>query len=248
MIAEALDRLIGLADKKILAKIEEFRRTTFLLNNGDVKTVNEFAPFDVSAVLGSIDGLCRHLKRHFDAKKSIVIVGSSGISVSGDVDGINDHRITATIPFYKADMPGSVMGYEEFLTFLDRNTGHINGLVGDEKRFTEDEFREAIKTIKFTKAEKLVVTDNGPIVDYSIEQGSTVETLNVKLPKILEVVLRYGVKEYEIPCRFKFTISPDREFGLLHIPRDGALDKYIDTAIKGVTAGLGDGWHIVEGV
>jgi hypothetical protein len=244
-----VDRIAKLGKDAAASNVFQGRYKDFVLREtGEIVEVEkDIAPFNPCAKLGSIEAFCAHIRRYFFPEKTMIVVATSGADAKFDATRNEKDAQSCSMPFYGGDLPDREMTYETFLTFLDRNAGFISGVVGGEELFSEDEIRESLKMIVFSSSDKMTLSDNGPIINVVFEKREGVEPATTKLPKILQVKLRYGLREYIIPCRFRLSIS-GKSFNLSQIPRDGAMDEYLGRAITDIKANLGDGWHVVQGI
>jgi len=239
-----IDKIVSIMKPEV---VEDATGKTYVFPSGVVKRVETPAAFDHDLQLGSVKGFCDHIKRFFIPDETTILCGTNGASADVNISGLEFDADGCTMPFYRDDLPIGAMSYEQFLVFLDRNTGNISGKIGNTD-ISEDEIREALKTIAFEDTKKITLKDAGASTHVTVEQQAGIQGTSFRIPKFVRVKLRYGLREYEIECRFRLTIDKDgSSFQLTQIPRDGAIDEYLNRVITDIRSYLGEEWHIVQG-
>jgi hypothetical protein len=248
MIREAIDRLLEVANLGARPTTLEQEGHSFVLNL-EHNRYEEVFPADSPNRLhafGTVAALTAYLKRWGEPAGASVLVTPKGIVAYPDERSLW-RRDQLTVPFFRADLPPErSLTHEELLLYLDRHTGKID---------REEEVRGVLSFVKAKDGVSLSTRDMGASVRIEMKAKKEIEARNaedqvVTLPKYLTLTLRLGTREYEEPHRFRLQVTIGEGavlFRLLHVDRDGALDRFLTRCVDDVRTALGEGWQVYEG-
>ncbi|WP_025322282.1 hypothetical protein [Deferrisoma camini] len=201
---------------------------------------------DMTHAFGTVAALVEYLREWAKPEAATVIVSPRGICAHMDETSAH-RRDIVTVPFFDADLPPErPLSHEDLLLYLDRHTGKIED---------EDAIRAVLSVVHAVEGKDLVTRDTGASTRIEIKAARGVQARDVKdrpvdLPKYITITLRIGTREYEEPHRFRLVAGVADgvpRFRLIHLDRDGAVDRFLQRCIQDLRTGLGDGWHVYQG-
>lgn len=177
-------------------------------------------------LLGTIESLSTYLNWLSLSGKTVrVIVTTKGIvttiypdtSINPSIEGRrHDHLI---VPFrYCQDT--LVFTQASFVDFLDQHSGCIDD---------EESIRGAVRLLKSMSSEEIQTEDRGPFTLIEIKASKGVEGTKGKLPKLLNIKMDTGTREYQLVNTFIIRVDDKLTF---------TLSKRKDTALTGELIGL----------